>query len=165
MPTPTWQGAPASFSASRMSRENSSSATSYPARGVAARRRRISLPLSSNTAISIFVPPRSTPRRSAISGDLVDRRGDLRASELLQPCAEPGLGRRRTREAPARRGLPGTDLHRLAAELVDRAKAVFVGHVVPEKNRRAPGEGLIAHELLDRAALVDPRRLELEHHL
>src|SRR3954470_23629982 len=66
MPTPTLQAAPAARSASTIRPENSSRAASYPARGVGARRLRTSRPSLSSTAISILVPPKSTPNRKAM---------------------------------------------------------------------------------------------------
>src|SRR4051812_14520064 len=78
MPMPTLQAAPAARSASRIRLENSSRAASYPARGVGARRLSTSRPSLSNTAISILVPPKSTPRRKVMIHSLSYRRDSSR---------------------------------------------------------------------------------------
>src|SRR6185503_10208017 len=97
----------------------------------------------------------------AISGDPAD----LGLPELVPPGAEPGLCGRRVGQAPARRGVTLADLHRVAAEAIDHAKAEFVGDVVAEEYRHAARERFVTHEFLDCAALVEAGGLELEHHL
>src|SRR5438094_4566395 len=105
--------------------------------------------------------------KSALVGWSEDsgRLRDPRPAEFVDPRREPGLRRRGIVQAPARVGGPRADLDRMALELVHQTKAVLVGDVVAEKDRRAPGERRGAHEFLDRFSLVAAGGLQLEHHL
>ena len=60
---------------------------------------------------------------------------------------------------------PAPTLTECPPSAVDDGEAVLVGDVVAEEYRHAAGERRLAHELLDRDALVAPAGPELEHHL
>src|SRR6187455_38015 len=129
MPTPIVQRSHA-FSAERISCASASSAAWYSRLEYSTRRRTTSPPAASSTATSILVPPTSTP-------SLMKR---------LQPGLQPGACRSRVLEPPARDARPVAHLDGVAAHRVHHAEAVFVGDVVADEHRLAPGERRLLHE-------------------
>src|SRR5207302_6243038 len=114
----------------------------------------------------------STPTRPR-SADLPERRsfrsrpGRDRASSRGPPCPPRALLQPRAYGAdvpqtPARLRSSRPDLHRMAAQTVDRGEAVLIGGIVADEYGRASAERVLMHEFQHRRALVLARRLDLD---
>src|SRR5262245_20285399 len=121
-----------------------------------------------NTSQPCARAPRVTARTAAFmpgaSPPLVRTAIFFKLVILIAHCdalLQPGARRRRVGKLPARVGPALAHLDRVPAGAIDDTKAILVGRVVADEHRRALGERLHAEELLDRDALVSPRRLEL----